>query len=257
MAKTTFNPRDDFQVAAAIGLFEGVTGLADFAQELDLQADTPTILGTGSGDILLPPDTGEEIEIVSSDIANGGAEIRMEVLDVAFAPKIVTVSIPAAVGAVPVLDPETGDPMVITRINAAVNIGPRGTGELVGDLIIRSVATPANEYGVITAEAQELQQAVRTIPAGYDSVITSLTASMRKSAGADTDVSLALYGAPVGRVFRQVFAFGLQRSGGTNIEFVNFSLESSTGPTDLYLVAESSASGAAVAARLTVTLINK
>ena len=254
MRKTLFNPRDDFQTANMLGLFSGVGAASSFAVEDGLLADTPVILGTGTPTPLLPPDTGTAALLLSTDVGNAGAVIVLNVLDAEFKPRTVTVEITGA-GDFPILDPDTGQNLQITRLNGAVNVGARGTGEVEADIVVHELGTPANVYGTITAASQEMQQAVFTVPAGFTWAVSSLVASMRKSGGADTDVTITLVGGAVGTVMRRPFGFGLQRSGDTSIEFVNSELEGGGTPVDLMLEVESSAAGAGISARITLRLV--
>jgi hypothetical protein len=256
MTSASFNIRDDFRTAVAIGAVAGVLSLSDFASASGLAAATPVILGTSSAVLLLPPDAGEVIELYSADAGNGGAIIHLEVLDELFDTVIVIVNVPAAAGAVlPVIHPTTGLAFKVTRVNGAVNRGPRGAGEMVGDITVRSTATPANVFGTITGGSQELQQAIRTVPRGRRLIINALSVSMRKSTGSGTDVAFVLNVAPVGEVFRQTLTFGLQRSGDSAIVFDRTAAPARTGPVDLYLTAEASAGPTDVSALLTVTLV--
>jgi hypothetical protein len=255
MRKTIFNPTDDFQTATMLGLFTGVSGASSFSVEGDMAADTPVIIGTGTLTPLLPPDSGELIELFSSNTGNDGAVILIAVLDVNFLPVTVQIGPLSGIGQNPLLHPDTGLPFLITRINTALNIGPRGTGEIAEDLTIRSVTTPANIYGTVTAEAQEMQQAIFTVPAGRTWALSSLIASMQKSEGSDTDVTVTLLAGEVGSVFRRPFGFGMQRSGNTTLELINVELQGAGAPTDLMLEAVSTADGAAVSARITVRIV--
>lgn len=244
MAKGTFQLSQDFDTALMIGAIEGVQNISSFALGANLTADTPVILGTDSADPTLPSDSGDAVVITSADAGNAGAEILVDFLDTDFLPQQDTVFISGA-GTFAL---NGGNP--VTRINGARNIADRGN-ELTGDLNINKATAPAEVYAVVTADAQESQQAIYTIPANVTWSVTSLTASMRKSAGVDTDVALVLFAGEVGKVIRKVFGFGLQRSGDTTLEFTNRGVQGVSGPVDLYLTAESSATGADVSARLT------
>jgi hypothetical protein len=253
--KTIFNPNDDFQTANMLGLFTGVSAASSFALEEDMLADTPVIVGTGTISPLLPSDTGELLELFSSDVGNDGAVIAIDALDVDFKPVSLLVGPLSGVGASPLLHPDTGMPFLITRLNMARNVGVRGAAEIVVDLTIRSVVTPANVYGSVKAETQEMQQAIFTVPAGFTWAISSLLASMSKSSGSDTDVTVTLLVGGIGQVMRRSFGFGMQRSGNTTLELINKELQGTGLPVDLMLEAVSTAAGASVSARITIRLV--
>jgi hypothetical protein len=254
MRKTLFNPSDDFQTAMMLGLFEGVSAASSFALGENLPADTTVVLGTGVASPLLPPDAGAFVSLTSGDAGNAGAVIMVDVLDVAFRPRTVEVIVSGA-AAYPLNDPLTGSPLLITRINGARNIGGRDGGEVVEDLTLHQTGTPANIYGRVTPDAQEMQQAVYTVPAGFVWATTSLTVSLRKSQGAGVDVQAVLRGGEVGKVMRRVFSFGLQGNGSTTLVFDNQELISGGSPVDLMLEVTASGAGAAVAGRLTLRLV--
>ena len=255
MSKTQYNVGDDFQVSASLGLLEGVTGVADYAQQNNVPTSAAEVVGHGGQFPVLPSDAGETIELVSTDAGNASAIIEIEVLDENFEMRKTAPIEIAGPGTYQVLDDETLQPVLVSRINGAVNVGPRGTGEVVADIVIRDTTTQTKIFATLTAQSQEVQQAIRTIPAGHIAVITSLTTSMTKTQGSDGILSLRLFGGKAGNVFRQVFAFGLQRSGDSSIEFQDLSISKSTGPVDLYLTAVASDAGVDVSARLTATLV--
>lgn len=256
MPKRSFNIIDDFKTAVSLGLIEDISHTGGVASEDGLVANTPVILGTGTLDPEMPPDAGTTIEIYNATPSNVGADILLQVLDVNFEPITLMVPIVASGVGAPVLDPTTGQPMVITRINNAFNLGPRGTGEIATGttLDIRDIATPATVYGQLK-DTQEMQQAIFTVPAGFKFNIVGLLTTMRKSGGSDTDVVLTLIAGRVGSVLRRVLPFGLQRSGNTIIEFANSVPTATEGPYDLRLEVESSSSGASVGARISIQII--
>ncbi len=245
MSKGQFRNSQDFDTALMMDNIEGVTNASSFALSEGLAANAPFVLGTASATPVFPDDGGEVIRITNADAGNDGALIRVDALDAAFQPVQFDVPI-SGVG-----DFLVGD-VPLTRVNGARNIADRGN-ELVADVTLhRPAPNQAEVVATVTAESQESQQAIYTVPAGVKWSVTSLTASMRKSGGTDTDVNLTLVAAEVGKVFRKVFGFGLQRSGDTTLEFINRGVQGAEGPTDLYLLAESSAAGTDVSARLTV-----
>lgn len=255
MSKQPFNAKDDFQTANMLGLYNGVGAASSFALEENMTADTPVIIGTGTPTPLLPPDTGVFLELFSPNTDNDGALIVIDVLDVDFMPVTVALAELSGVGPNPLLHPDTNIPFLITRVNNARNVGARGTGEVGVDLTIRSVPTPANVYGTITAASQEMQQAIFTVPANVKWAVSSLVTSMRKSIGADTDVLVTLVGGAVGTVLRRVFSFGLQRSGDTALEFMNSELQGFGSPADLMLEGEASTTGTGLVARINIRTV--
>tara|TARA_R100000541_G_scaffold18689_2_gene28548 strand:+ start:1503 stop:2255 length:753 start_codon:yes stop_codon:yes gene_type:complete len=248
MRKRVFNPSDDFQTANMMGMYNGVGAASSFALGVGLAALTPVILGTESAVPVLPSDTGEVLLLTNGDAGNQGAIIRVDALDADFQPVQFDVLISGVgdflVGNIP-----------LTRVNGARNVADRGN-ELVADVTIhRPIPNAADIVATVTAAAQESQQAIYTVPAGRTWAVTSLVASMRKSGGADTDVSVTLIGGAVGSVLRRVFSFGLQRSGDTTLEFTNEELQAGSSPVDLMLEVESSAADADVSARLTLRTV--
>jgi len=251
--KRSFNTSDNFQFAAALGLFTDVQVVEGFAEQANLIVDTRTVIGHGGEYPTLPSNDGEVIEIVNTDAGNAGAVIVVDALDADFKPIVCTVNVTADLVAFPLKDPLTGENAILTRINSAKNYGERGDGALVADMVIRSQVTPANIFGTVRAEAvQEMQQAVFTVPAGVKATVTSILLSLAKASGTETSVDFRLFGAGVNRVFRRVFKFGLQRSGTSTAPLVNNIQNTFDGPVDLFLSAESTSTGASVAGRITL-----
>lgn len=251
----SFNPSDNFAVAASIGLFSNVEVASGYAQEDDLPADTEHIVGLAvdPADLVLPLDTGELIEVFNTDAANAGAVIDILALDVNFEPVAATVTLTAAVPEQIVITDEDDNPLQITRVNLALNRGERGTGEIVTDVDIRTVVG-ARVVGTIIADAQEMQRAVFTVPAGVKARISSLLVTMEKPTGADTAVDFRLYGGRVGLVFRRQLRLGVSRSGTSAIDLISSTDPSFEGPVDLYLTAVAT-SACSVGSRLSIIYV--
>lgn len=254
MGKGNFNIGDDFQTAMLAQAINGVSAAAGFARSVGLSANVPVILGRNALNVLLPPDTGTTVAILSTNAANAGAVMRLDVLDVDFLPRQVEVEITGA-GTFSVDDPLTGAPMVITRLNGAANIGSRDGGEIEFDLTVHETGAPANVYGVVPAGPQEMQQAVFTVPAGRRWAVTSLAVAMEKDSGSNTVAVLTLRAGAVGRVMRRVFAFSVQRGGSSVVTFNNEELVGALSPADLMMEVESSSNGATVAGRITIRMV--
>lgn len=253
MPKAQFNVEYDYRTSVAIGAIEGVEGGSWYCKASALAADTTVIIGRGSNTLLLPPDTGQPIEINNTDANNAGAIIDLEVLDQNFNRVFPRVVITGA-GNFPVNDPLTGQPILVTRVNSAVNRGLRGTGEIVTAMNIRSVETPANVFGVIGL-AQEMQQGIRTVPAGYSMVVSAISGILLKSSGTEVAVDFSLEGGAVGNVLRQFFSFGAQRGGTSSNNYTNYDNSRIPEKVDLVLRATPGASSADVAARMAFVLV--
>lgn len=251
--KRAFNISDDFRAAAALGLYTDVSVVEGFAEQASITADVRTIIGHGGEYPVLPSDTGEVLELNNTNAGNAGAIILIDALDADFRPITCTVNLTATIGYVRVKHPVTGEDALITRINSAKNYGDRGVGELEADVPIVDASTHAKTFGTIRAAAvQEMQQAIFSVPRGVKASVTSMTLSLAKSSGTETSVDFRLFGAQVGKVFRRVFKFGLQRGGTSTQDLVNAVQNTFTGPVDLFLSAESTSSGASVAGRITL-----
>lgn len=252
--RTPFNPGNDFAVATALGMIEGVQGGAWYMKASELAADTTVIIGRNSNNLTLPSDTGTTIEINNTDAANAGALIDVSVLDINFRQVTRRVTI-GGVGNYPLLD-ATGSPLVITRLNAAVNRGLRGTGEIITQMDIRDIATPASVYGRI-GTAQEMQQGIFTVPSDYNMVVKAVSGILLKSTGTEVAVQFSLEGGFVGNVIRQFFTFGTQRSGTSSNNYLNLDNGMIPGGVDLVIRATPGAASADVAARMAYILVKK
>lgn len=253
MARTTFNVENDFRTAVAIGALEGIEGGSWFCKGVSLAADTTVIIGRANNNLVLPPDTGQAIEINNTDALNAGAIIDLEVLDQNFN-RVFSRVIITGVGNFTVNDPVSGLPVLVSRVNSAVNRGLRGTGEVVTAMNIRSVATPANIFGVIGL-AQEMQQGIRTVPAGYSMIVYAVSGVLLKSSGTEVAVDFSLEGGVAGNVLRQFFSFGAQRSGTSSNNYVNYDNSRIPEKVDLVLRATPGAASADVAARMAFILV--
>lgn len=233
-----------------VGAINNVGSESFIAYGSSLAADTPTIIGTGSGTLVLPPDAGTQLEVTSTDPLNADAVIKLDMLDADFKPVSATVLVTGA-GVFPVVD-EQGTPVVAARLNAAANIGPRNGGEVVTAITIHQAGAPAVIYGDIKPEAQEMQRAVFTVPAGQAWAVSSIIANMTKDPGTESAVSLWLrIGAP-GKALRRAFPFGMHRSGASNLDFINSELERLDGPYDIVVEATSTTADVAVGVRVTI-----
>ena len=227
----------DFPAAVGLGLVSGVSNFSMFGAVNNLQSGVEKdITKLPVNDIPLPTNAGEALEIVSDNI-NDTAFIEIDALG------------PNA----EYLEPFTVQlngmiavqlPGLISRINAADSVDDDGYE---GTVSIQQ-SGEGTIFATMEAAQQQLIQSLYTVPAGKKWLIGNLIGTMQKSGGSDTDVVISLlFKGFTQTKYRRPFAFGLQRSGGTSIEFDNKYPAVANGPVDIKLRALSTSTGANVA----------
>lgn len=251
MSKTVFNPSDHFGLAVGFGLFRDIKGHAVFGRSATLDGDVLTDITQIPGLVtyVYPSDDGEPMNVVSTDPLDVGQVYLVEGLDAQFNEISEEVT----------LNGTTPVPLVneYSRINALGNVG---TTPSAGDVSVTDIGGTVT-YSIATARAQQENDGIYTVPAGYSASVLRLINSLQKATGSDDDVTIGLKirvdrdgsGKPSG-VFRIPFDSGTQRSGDSSTEYANDIPEPIQGPADIKLFATSDTGGSVATGRLALLL---
>lgn len=252
MARTFFQDSMDFPVAVALGNVENVTPFSLNGNKVDAPndviIDVAAIATAVSPFIPLPSNNGESIEIVSDNVADIDV-IEFEVLgpNGVLIPNIqITLT-----GTTPVVLPG-----LISRINTARSIGINGYE---GTLTIKQAGAGTIIFALMGPLDQQLNQALRSTPAGFKMIIKSFISAIHKpfdGTSAESDVWILAKRFEQIK-FRRVFPTGLQSQGGSVISLENFYPEGFTGAWDIKIQAKTSTSVADISARINGLLFGK
>lgn len=234
----SLSPKGDLEIAAGLGIVEGVETFSMYGAVDDPAAGvlTDVAIDIAGVEVALPDFAGESLEIVSSDPADT-ATMALTGLG-PNGKKLAADTTVVLNGATPVAIPG-----LFSRVNFLTCASDEG---IAGDVQVRRVGgTPV--YITATEEAQQSQQALFSVPAGWKAQVTTLVGSMQKSQGVDTDaVIVAQLKGATQQKWRRPFAFGMQRSGNTATIFDNRIPSTIEGPADIKLSTQASAAGAVV-----------
>lgn len=208
----TFNPDAPYQFSqvpdldALIGLelVKGATTLTQTGFNADVDTSPEDIWPIG-GDYVFPNDSGEAMEIVSSDPADTTQTYRVIGLDSEGEWKIEFIETLNGLTAVPLANN-------FSRINLINNCSSTPT---VGDITVRP-AGGGDTYAIAPAINQQSNQLIFSVPKNTKARLNALTGTMEKSIGSDASVALGVQIRVDGGPFRTVFGFGAQRSGSSS-----------------------------------------
>lgn len=251
MSKISFQPPHDFQVAVGIGLFKNMEYKSIFGRSGQLVQDIETdVTGLAEPVYIFPSNDGEAMEIVSDNVADVGQEYEIEGLGLNF----------ESISEVVALNGTTAATLAntYTRIN---NIGNVDETPSAGLVVVRGVSNQ-QVYSQATAQAQESNQAVYSVPADYRSEILTISGSLQKAGGVDDDVTIGVKyrvprkgsAAPSG-VFRAPFNTNLERSGSSSNEYNNRAPRFLDGPVDYKFYGTSRVGGSVVSVRAALLLV--
>ena len=244
MGKRQFSIRDDFRIAAALGMVGDVRTLNfSGARESLTNGVTNDLVNFGGPEYVFPNDAGEAMELISDNagdvsltyivdglLADGTRQIE-EVADINGTTATATVN-------------------EFRRINLITNSGAVPS---LGSVDIRAAGA-----GQIFARAevgpQRSQNGVYTTPADETAVAVTMIPTINKSSGSDAGVVFRVCIRAEGGVFTCPVELGLQRSGSTIIGLENQVPDAIPPLTDIKLQASPDAAGIDGGARLGLIL---
>ena len=186
-----------------------------------------------------PSDTGEDLSIVSDNVADVST-MSLIYIDGEANRQLLIVQL---TGTTPVVIPN------VSRLNEAVII----SGELLGTVTLSTVST--GMIGEITSDTNIAILGHYSTGVNERLTIQGLISSMRDVSNNADDYAIGrLYYQPRGQVKKLGFAFGLQRRGASSINFTNFAPESLEGAVDYWITIESNSVTVSVFTRLALTI---
>jgi len=205
-------PDHDLLLSIGLGKFPGVYNDNVSTKSIDADNNTEVDLTTSPvTDYIFPSDEGEEMLIVSDNVADTGVVILIQGLDAELKTKNQVASI---AGTTPV---NIG---IWSRINLIRNVGPT---EHLGNISVTDI-TSTNIYCYSTIKEQRSFSAIYSKPNDRTNGILNIQATMIRTSGSnDVDSTVMLYLRQLGGIFTQEVEFGVQRRGNTNPTFTNVS----------------------------------
>ena len=200
----------EFLLSVGIGLQEENGFIAEVLDGARTGVSSGDVLKNwGDGTLVLPPNTGEALEIVAP------AGINTSMLLFGLGPGLTMQPF--------VVVETTGDtPVPIPGVWSRVH-GLRNTGavQITGGNVIVRPAGGGVSYAEASEATQRAFQGTFTIPMGWSGQVLSLAGTMEKSGGQEAGMTQFITTSKEGTVEVVDFGFGLQRSGDTSIEFHN------------------------------------
>lgn len=247
MSRIPFDNFDQFNLAVAMGAVQGFSNRNVFGYN----PDVPTI---AHGDVtpftntyVFPSNTGQAMEIVSSNAADVGISITVVGLDENWLDKTQIV----------VLNGMT--PVALSGLWSRINYVFHSSltdVEFQGNVDVRG-AGGGTIFSRALSGAQESSQTVFSVPDKKYWIVNSLIGTITKSIGsAGSNVEILFTIRFRGGVWRHPFSFGLQRDGQSSISFENFYPERLNGPADIICQAQASDAGIKTAVRYGVLMWN-
>lgn len=245
---TYFYYNEDFRSSIALGLYKNAQTTAYPGYHPNLLQDTETTLNPmGFGLMTTPSDSGELLEVVSTDASDVGRVIVLLVLD-ADGKEAIGVSLTN--GLTPSIILIGGVEAPISRVNLVVN---RGSVATVGDIIVRQKGGGTSFNG-FKAEDQRSFCLIFTTPSNKKGLFMPAESTMNKATGTSDSVILRTKTRIQGGPWLNNGRWGLQKNGTSAFLFETYDLPEIPPFTDIMITAQASASGIDVTGRVPISL---
>lgn len=207
--------------------------------------------GSKNDSALFPVISGELLTLISDNAADTAIDILISGLDANFDEQEEVV---ATNGTSSVNTTKT-----YTRINSAFVINKKG---LLGTL---SISGAGGNYGQITSDAQQMEQAIYTVPRGKVGALKQINTFITKSSGGTGEAAFAIYFRKIlGDVgsfvendyYTRAFLVGNQTDGTTSVSFENIQPTGVLGPADIVSEATASANSIGLDAFTSVMIVD-
>mgnify|MGYP003655361891 CR=1 FL=1 len=239
---TSFRPEQDFQLAVSDGQVEGFTHVGIFGYNKNLDNGVEAAVWPGPTALyVFPSDTGESMEIVSTQGADGQTML-VEALDQDW--NTVFLLVPLE-GTTPVVLPGQ-----LSRVNV---VRTRDTTATVGDVVVRA-AGGGTVYALMEAVDQVTAQTVYSVPAGFRARLESPFVTVNRSGNADVSVQFRYVGRQFGFVFNTGARLGLSKRGTSAASLAIGGVAPLDPKTDVMVLAEADGNNTDVSVRLSFTL---
>lgn len=241
MSRDIFNTNDDFNVALALGLIEGMDPVGQSGFSKVLTAGTETDVSLLVADTIpLPNNAGQTIEVWSTNAGDTTQQIKVSGLGangVLIDPQTITLTGTTSVNL----------PVPMSRINLVENISNDPT---IGDVNVGVQGTPDIIFSECKPGFGRSKQAILSIPVGHTFILPSALASFRRATAGAVFVLMTVKS----KRFEQNFfykdlEFEVSQDATSFAQLIDIYPDGITGPADLKMSARANGTDARVLAR--------
>lgn len=247
-----FSYKDSFETARSLELYDYIRGGGYAGYNPNLQADTEATLSPlGLGILQTPSNTGEALQLRSTDIADIGMLIICEILDQnGYA--VNTYSILNGTTPVPLLRTDDDQPAVVMRVNKVYNFSDNDVLTQ-GDVLVEQ-AGGGTIFSGFKAVDQYSFNLLFTIPVDKTGILLESESTMNRSAGTSSAVDIRTKIRVRGKLWWTRGFWGMQQNGNSAPSFPTADKPRLSPLTDIMVTATSSVNGVSVTGRVPVQL---